>query len=104
MCATSAQREWGISSMKTALMPGAFALIVSAIAANAQADAMVTSDYLQMGWKQVSTQVPYGDLNLATDKGVETLRERVKSEANKKPTRCAASPTAAPAEALLSHS
>ena len=44
---------------------------------------MVTSDYLKMGWEQVSTQVPYGDLNLATDKGVETLRTRVKAEAGK---------------------
>ncbi|MFN7398384.1 MAG: UrcA family protein [Sandaracinobacter sp.] len=90
--------------MKTALILGAFALIASATAANAQADVMVTSDYLQMGWEKVSTQIPYGDLNLATDQGVETLRECMKSEANKKPTRCAASPTAAPAEALLSRS
>ena len=44
---------------------------------------MVTSDYLKMGWEQVSAQVPYGDLNLATDQGVEALRTRVKAEATK---------------------
>lgn len=69
--------------MKTGLMLGAFALLASATAATAQADVMVTSDYLKMGWEQVSAQVPYGDLNLATDKGVEALRARVKSEAGK---------------------
>lgn len=62
---------------------GAFALLASATAATAQADVMVTSDYLKMGWEQVSTQVPYGDLNLSTDKGVEALRARVRSEAIK---------------------
>ena len=69
--------------MKTGLTLGAFALLASATAATAQADVMVTSDYLKMGWEQVSAQVPYGDLNLATDKGVAALRDRVKSEANK---------------------
>ena len=69
--------------MKTGLMLGAFALLASATAATAQADVMVTSDYLKMGWEQVSTQVPYGDLNLATDKGVDALRARVKAEAGK---------------------
>jgi UrcA family protein len=69
--------------MKTGHMLGALALLASASVATAQADVMVTSDYLKMGWEQVSTQVPYGDLNLATDKGVETLRARVKAEANK---------------------
>jgi UrcA family protein len=69
--------------MKIQLALGAFALLASATAATAQADVMVTSDYLKMGWEQVSTQVPYGDLNLSTDKGVETLRTRVKAEAGK---------------------
>lgn len=69
--------------MKTGLMLGAMALLASATAATAQADVMVTSDYLKMGWEQVSTQVPYGDLNLGTDKGVDALRARVKAEASK---------------------
>ncbi len=69
--------------MKLGLTLGAFSLLATATAASAQADVMVTSDYLKMGWEQVSTQVPYGDLNLATDKGVETLRTRVKAEAGK---------------------
>jgi UrcA family protein len=69
--------------MKIGLTLGAFALLASATAATAQADVMVTSDYLKMGWEQVSTQVPYGDLNLTTDKGVEALRTRVKAEAGK---------------------
>jgi len=69
--------------MKIALMLGAVALLATATAATAQADVMVTADYLKMGWEEVSSQVPYGDLNLATDKGVAALRDRVKSEANK---------------------
>ena len=69
--------------MKIGLTLGAVALLATATAATAQADVMVTSDYLKMGWEEVSAQVPYGDLNLSTDKGVETLRERVKSEANR---------------------
>lgn len=69
--------------MKTGLMLGAMALLASATAATAQADVMVTSDYLKMGWEQVSAQVPYGDLNLGTDKGVDALRARVKAEASK---------------------
>jgi UrcA family protein len=69
--------------MKFIQMFGAMALLATAGAATAQADVMVTSDYLKMGWEQVSAQVPYGDLNLATDKGVATLRDRVKAEAGK---------------------
>jgi UrcA family protein len=69
--------------MKIALPLGAFALLATATAATAQADVMVTSDYLKMGWEQVSTQVPYGDLNLASDDGIATLRGRVKTEAAK---------------------
>lgn len=69
--------------MKIGLTLGAVALLASATAATAQADVMITSDYLKMGWEQVSAQVPYGDLNLATDKGVEALRARVKGEATK---------------------
>jgi UrcA family protein len=69
--------------MKIASTLGAFTLLAAATAATAQADVSVTSDYLKMGWEQVSTQVPYGDLNLASDDGVAALRDRVKSEANK---------------------
>ncbi len=69
--------------MKIGLTLGAVALLASATAATAQADVMVTSDYLKMGWEQVSAQVPYNDLNLATDSGVATLRSRVKAEASK---------------------
>jgi UrcA family protein len=69
--------------MKIGLTLGAVALLASATAATAQADVMVTSDYLKMGWEQVSAQVPYNDLNLATDGGVQTLRSRVKAEAIK---------------------
>jgi UrcA family protein len=69
--------------MKIGLTLGAVALLATATAATAQADVMVTSDYLKMGWEEVSAQVPYGDLNLTTDKGVAALRDRVKSEANK---------------------
>jgi UrcA family protein len=58
-------------------------MFATATAATAQADVMVTSDYLKMGWEQVSAQVPYGDLNLASDDGVATLRGRVKAEARK---------------------
>ncbi|TPE61405.1 UrcA family protein [Sandaracinobacter neustonicus] len=61
----------------------AFGLLATTSAASAQADVIVTQDYLKMGWEQVSTLVPYGDLNLASDKGVATLRERVKAEARK---------------------
>lgn len=52
-------------------------------AAAQEADIIVTSDYLKMNWQKVSGQVPYGDLNLASDKGVETLKSRVKAEAVK---------------------
>ena len=69
--------------MRIALSLGALALMASATVANAQADVVVTQDYLKMGWEQVSAQVPYGDLNLANDSGVSTLRERVKAEARK---------------------
>jgi UrcA family protein len=69
--------------MKIALPLGALALLATATVATAQADVMVTSDYLKMGWEQVSSQVRYGDLNLATDDGVEALRGRVKTEAAK---------------------
>jgi UrcA family protein len=69
--------------MKIGLTLGAFSLLATATVASAQADVMVTSDYLKMGWEQVTTQVPYGDLNLATDKDVETLRTRVRAEAGK---------------------
>lgn len=69
--------------MKIGQTLGALALLATAGAATAQADVMVTSDYLKMGWEQVSAQVPYGDLNLASDAGVATLRERVKAEAGK---------------------
>ncbi len=69
--------------MKIALPLGALALLASAAVATAQADVMVTSDYLKMGWEQVSAQVPYNDLKLGTDEGVATLRARVKTEAGK---------------------
>jgi len=62
---------------------GGLVLFASATVATAQADVMVTSDYLRMGWEQVSAEVPYGDLNLTTEKGVEALRGRVRSEAIK---------------------
>lgn len=48
-----------------------------------EADIVVTSDYLRMSWEKVSGEVPFGDLNLTTDKGVETFQNRVKAEARK---------------------
>lgn len=69
--------------MKIAQTLCAFGLLVTASAVSAQADVIVTQDYLKMGWEQQSTLVPYGDLNLASDKGVATLRQRVKAEATK---------------------
>ncbi len=69
--------------MKIALPLGALALLATATVATAQADVMVTSDYLKMGWEQISAQVPYSDLKLGTDDGVATLRARVKTEAAK---------------------
>ncbi|PZU50597.1 MAG: hypothetical protein DI568_02225 [Sphingomonas sp.] len=61
----------------------AFAMLTMASAASAQVDVIVTQDYLKMGWEQISSMVPFGDLNLANDAGVATLRQRVKAEANK---------------------
>ena len=69
--------------MKIAQTLCAFGLLVTASAASAQADVIVTQDYLKMGWEQVSGVVPFGDLNLANDAGVATLRSRVKAEANR---------------------
>jgi UrcA family protein len=63
---------------------GSTALLLAGVAAHAQeADIIVTSDYLKMNWESVSGQVAHGDLNLATDKGVATMRSRVDVEARR---------------------
>lgn len=70
--------------MSNGLKLAAVAFLFVATSASAQeADIIVTSDYLKMNWEKVSGQVPFGDLNLATDKGVETFHGRVKTEAAK---------------------
>lgn len=44
---------------------------------------VVTSDYLRMNWARVQGEVRFGDLDLATDKGADTFRSRVRAEANR---------------------
>ena len=48
-----------------------------------EADIVVTGTTLRMGYEKVSAEVPFGDLNLKNESGVETLRSRVKVEARK---------------------
>ena len=47
------------------------------------ADIVVTGTVMRMGYEKVSAEVPFGDINLKLDSGVETLRSRVKAEARK---------------------
>ncbi|MBS3961356.1 MAG: UrcA family protein [Sandarakinorhabdus sp.] len=63
---------------------GTAVVLLSGVASQAQeADIIVAADYLRMNWETVSGEVAFGDLNLATDKGVETLKSRVEVEARK---------------------
>jgi UrcA family protein len=58
------------------------ALLCTAFAAQAQ-NVTVTSDYLKMNWQTVTSEVPFGDLNLKDPKAVEVLKARVKTTAEK---------------------
>ncbi len=70
--------------MSHGLKVSMFGLLFVASAASAQeAEIVVSSDYLKMGWEQVSGEVKFGDLNLKTDSGVDTFNQRVKAEAMK---------------------
>lgn len=63
---------------------GAVVVLLSGVAVQAQeAKIIVTADDLRMNWETVSGEVAFGDLNLATGKGVETLKSRCEVEARK---------------------
>lgn len=55
-------------------------------------DIVVTGERMKIGWKSVSGEIPFGDLNLASDRGAATLRQRMEAEVRKL---CAAAASAA---------
>lgn len=48
--------------------------------AGKEVEILVVGERMTLGWKAVSAEIPFGDLNLRSDKGAATLDRRVEAE------------------------
>jgi UrcA family protein len=48
--------------------------------APAEVEILVVGEQMKLGWRAVSAAIPFGDLNLRSDKGAATLNRRVDAE------------------------
>jgi UrcA family protein len=68
--------------MRLAVIGGACILLAAPAVAQSP-EIVVQGTNLKMGYATATGQVPFGDLNLKTQSGVDTLNARVKAEAQK---------------------
>ncbi|WP_448578943.1 UrcA family protein [Thermaurantiacus sp.] len=66
------------------LLPPALIVSGPSLAQEAEAlvdvEILVAGERMKVGWKSVSAEIPFGDLNLGSDKGAATLNRRVDAE------------------------